>query len=345
MGIFSTIKDKIGGTISEIPTLKVTMMGPRAVGKTSLMASIFSETRDAVAGAGIYFRPSLETSAVLTKKKLQLQNIFSIGTRIQDKPQTGAIEATSEEATFSFEMGKVGRAHTVNINIKDFPGEYLSSQPERVEEFVIESNVIMVAIDAPYLMEEEGIYNEMKNEVQLVTGFLKKNRDVIKDKMILLVPLKSERYFHDNRLEELNREVKSAYADLITLCREYNIACAITPIQTLGYVEFDRFVDNNKSLGSSITKISQYRFYGEHPKFAPMFCVQPLYYLLTYVANQYEWMTNQPADIFERIRNTFVSYLKDDSEFFHEIKKMGKNIIHNQNGYELVVTNTIFNIK
>lgn len=180
MGIFSTIKDKIGGTISEIPTLKVTMMGPRAVGKTSLMASIFSETRDAVAGAGIYFRPSLETSAVLTKKKLQLQNIFSIGTRIQDKPQTGAIEATSEEATFSFEMGKVGRAHTVNINIKDFPGEYLSSQPERVEEFVIESNVIMVAIDAPYLMEEEGIYNEMKNEVQLVTSFLKKNRDVIK---------------------------------------------------------------------------------------------------------------------------------------------------------------------
>ena len=56
-------------------------------------------------------------------------------------------------------------------------------------------------------------------------------------------------------------------------------------------------------------------------------------------------MTNQPADIFERIRNTFASYLKDDSEFFHEIKKMGKNIIHNQNGYELVVTNTIFNIK
>ena len=177
MGIFNTIKDKISGVISEIPTLNVTMMGPRAVGKTSLMASIFSETRDTVAGAGVYFRPSLETSAVLTKKKLQLQSIFSNRTSIQDKPQTGAIEATSEETTFSFEMGKVGRAHTVNINIKDFPGEYLSSQPEKVEEFVIESNVIMVAIDTPYLMEDDGIYNEMKNEVQLVTSFLKKNRE------------------------------------------------------------------------------------------------------------------------------------------------------------------------
>lgn len=343
MKILNAIKDKLGGVLSEVPTLKVTMMGPRAVGKTSLMASIFSETRDTVAGAGIYFRPSIETSAVLISKKLQLQNIFSTRKSIQDKPQTGAIDATSEESTFSFEMGKVGRAHTVNINIKDFPGEYLSSRPEKVEEFVIESNVIMVAIDSPYLIEEDGKYNEMKNEVQLVTSFLKKNRDVIKDKMILLVPLKSERYFHDNRLEELNRKVKSAYADLIALCREYNIACAITPIQTLGHVEFDEFVDNNMALGG-ITKIAKYRFYGENPKFAPMFCVQPLYYLLTYVANQYEWITNQPTDIFERIRNTFVSYLKDDSEFFHEIKKMGKNIIHNQNGYELVVTNTIFNI-
>ena len=344
MSIINTIKDKLGGVLSEVPTLKVTMMGPRAVGKTSLMASIFSETRDTVAGAGIYFRPSIETSAVLISKKLQLQNIFSNRKSIQDKPQTGAIDATSEESTFSFEMGKVGRAHTVNINIKDFPGEYLSSRPEKVEAFVIESNVIMVAIDSPYLMEEDGKYNEMKNEVQLVTGFLKRNGDIIRDKMILLVPLKSERYFHDNRLEELNQKVKSAYAELISLCREYNIACAVTPIQTLGHVEFDRFVDNNMALGG-ITKIAKYRLYGENPKFAPMFCVQPLYYLLTYVANQYEWMTNQPADIFERIRNTFVSYLKDDSEFFHEIKKMGKNIIHNQNGYELVVTNTIFNIK
>lgn len=344
MRLINIIKDKIGGVISETPTLNATMMGPRAVGKTSLMASIFSETRDTVAGAGVYFRPSPATGAMLTKKKLQLQSIISNRSSIQDFPQTGAIEATSEETTFSFEMGRVGRAHTVNINIKDFPGEYLVSQPEKVEGFVMESHVVMIAIDTPYLMEEGGIYNEMKNEVQLVTSFLSKNREAIKDKMILLIPLKSERYFHDNKLDELNRKVKRAYADLVSLCRECNIACAITPIQTLGSVEFDRFVDNSMALGG-ITKVSKYRFCGETPKFAPMFCVQPLYYQLTYAANQYEWLTHQPRGVLERIRNSFASYLKDDSEFFHEIKKMGKNIICDRNGYELVVTNTIFNIK
>ena len=344
MGLFDTIKDKIGGVIADTPTLCVTMMGPRAVGKTSLMASIFSETRDTVAGAGIYFRPTPETSAILTKKKLQLQSILSNRKNIQDIPKTGAIEATHEETTFSFEMGKTGRAHTVNISIKDFPGEYLVSHPERVNDFILDSNVIMVAIDTPYLMEDEGRYNEMKNEVQLVTNYLSHISDVVKDKLILLVPLKSERYFHDNRLGELNLKVKEAYEDLINLCKKLNIACAITPIQTLGHVEFDRFVDNDMAFGN-LTKVSQYRFWGENPKFAPMFCVQPLYYLLTYVANQYEWLMRQPNNLWERIRNSFVSYLKDDEEFLHEIKKMGKNILHNQNGYELVVTNTIFNIK
>lgn len=97
------------------------MMGPRAVGKTSLMASIFSETRDTVAGAGIYFRPTAKTSGELTKKKLLLQSIITNRKNIQDTaPKTGAIEATSVETTFSFEMGKSGRSHTVDINIKDF---------------------------------------------------------------------------------------------------------------------------------------------------------------------------------------------------------------------------------
>ncbi len=344
MEFLNKLKDKLGSVVAEPPTLNVTMMGPRAVGKTSLMASIFSETRDTVAGAGIYFRPTPETSAELTKKKLLLQSIITSRKTIQDVPVTGAIEATSVATTFSFEMGKTGRAHTVNINIKDFPGEFLSSQPDKVAQFICESSVVMVAIDTPYLIEEDGLYNEDKNEVQLVTSFLRSNKESIKDKLILLVPLKSERYFHDGKLQKLNERVKGAYADLISLCKEANIACAITPIQTLGHVEFDAFIDNTLGFGK-VTKLAKYRFYGENPKFSPMFCVQPLYYLLTYVANQYEWLTLQPTNFFERMKNTFVSYLKDDDEFFHEIKKMGKNILHNTNGYELVVTNTIFNLK
>jgi hypothetical protein len=38
----------------------------------------------------------------------------------------------------------------------------------------------MVAIDTPYLMEEDGKFNEDKNEVSLVTHFLELNIEAIK---------------------------------------------------------------------------------------------------------------------------------------------------------------------
>lgn len=338
------LKDKLSGKIAQKPTLKATMMGPRAVGKTSLMASIFNETRDTVAGAGFFFVPTDETAKDLSIKNLQLKNIIETRKSIQDAPQTGAIEASSTETTFCFEMGLVGRASSINVQIKDFPGEYLVSNPQKVTEFIQESSVIMVAIDTPYLMEDGGKYNEAKNDVKRVTRFLEQNSDTIKDKMILLIPLKSERYFHDNRLEELNAKVKQVYAKLIDVCSESNIACVITPIQTLGHVEFDKFVDNSMGYGT-LPKLSRFRFYGENPRFLPMFCVQPLYYTLTYVANQYEWISHQPKGLMDRMKNSILAYLKDDDDFFHEIKKMGEHIKYEDDGYEIVVTNTIFKLK
>ena len=344
MGLLNTIKDTVTKVVAPAPALKATMMGPRAVGKTSVMASIFSETRDSVAGTGLYFRPSPKTGADLTKKKLLLQSIIENRKTIQDIPQTGAIEASSEEIIFAFEMGRAGRAKTVDILIRDFPGEYLTFKPDMVSQFISESNIIMVAIDTPYLMEENGRYNEDKNEVTQVTKFFRDNSELIKDKMILLIPLKCERYFHDNRLKEMTQRVKIAYADLIAFCHETNIACVITPIQTLGFVEFDHFVDNTTGIGT-ISKLSLFCYYGQEPKFMPMFCTQPLFYLLTYVGNQYEWMSKQSSNILSSMRNTLVSFLKDDDEFFHEIKKISKNIIHDQFGYEIVASNTIFKLK
>ena len=190
MSLATSIKDKLSGVLAPTPTIRITMMGPRAVGKTTLMASIFTDTRDSVAGTGVFFRPIPETSKDLTKKKLQLQSIISNRKSIEDVPQTGAIEASSTETTFSFEMGKSGRSHSLNVEVKDFPGEYLSSHPDKVTQFINDSHIIMIAIDAPYLMEENGKYNAEKNDVEKVTSFLEGEIDTIKDKMILLLSYK-----------------------------------------------------------------------------------------------------------------------------------------------------------
>ena len=344
MGVFDKIKDIISSKIGDVPTIKATMLGPRAVGKTSVMASIFSDSRDEIAGTKLYFRPQKDTASVLISKKLQLMDIIGKRTSVADKPNTGAIEASNTATSFDFEMGILGRDKSVNISITDFPGEYLNSQTQIVSDFIAESHIVMIAIDTPYLMEEDGKYNDEKNDVSTVISFINKHSESIKDKMILLVPLKCERYFHDDRISEVKSRVRIVYDELISFCGNNNIACVITPIQTLGGVEFDKFVDNNNSF-SSLTKLSTYRFYGENPKYTPMFCVQPLYYLLTYVANCYEWGNAQNTGFFSKLKGSLLSMLKDDVDFFHEIKKLSSKVITDKNGYCIAKFNTILNLK
>lgn len=327
------------------PVIKATMMGPRAVGKTSIMASIFSETKDEIAGTKLYFRVGKDSSAALTAKRINLMSIFSKRTSLSDSPNAGAIQATAEETIFKFEMGFVGLSKTVDIEITDFPGEYLDSQPKKVSDYILQSQVIMIAIDTPYLMEEGGKYNEEKNRVKAVTRFVTEHPDEFKDKLIMFVPLKSERYFHDGKIDSVKQAVVSTYSAIINFCKQCNTACVVTPIQTLGDVEFDTFIDNPMPGVSTLTKLSKYRFCGDDAKFKPVFCVQPMYYVLTYVSNYYEWMSGQPMTIWDRLKYSIYALLKKNDEFFYEIKKLSKNIIVGTLGYDIIQNNTILNIK
>lgn len=344
MGILNTIKDKVGSVVVAVPTIKATMLGPRAVGKTSIMASIFSDSRKEIAGTRLCFIPQATCANKLSSKKAKLQDIIIKRKEFSDKPNTGAIEASSTVASFDFDMGLKDRTKSINISIKDFPGEYLNSKPEEVSEFIAESHIVIIAIDTPYLMEDNGIYNEEKNEVNHVVSFFMDHTKSLRDKFILLVPLKCERYFHEGIIDEVTDRVETTYSTLIDFCKANNTACAVTPIQTLGGVEFDKFVDNKNTI-SSLTKLSSYRFFGNNPEYEPMFCVQPLYYLLTYVANYYEWSKAQPKGFFDKLKGSLTSFLKDDDEFLHEIKILSSKIKLGDSGYRILHNNTILNIK
>lgn len=344
MGIFDKLKDAVGKAVVTVPTIKATMLGPRAVGKTSIMASIFSDSRQKVAGTQLSFIPQESCANKLTLKKAKLQDVIDKRKEFADKPNTGAIEASNTETSFDFDMGLKDRSKSINISIKDFPGEYLDSKPEEVSNFIEESHIVMIAVDTPYLMEENGKYNEEKNEVNHVISFFTNHAKSVKNKFILIVPLKCERYFHDGKIEEVTDRIAEVYFSLIEFCKGNNIACAVTPIQTLGGVEFDRFIDNNNSM-STLSKLSSYRFYGNNPEYQPMFCVQPLYYLLTYVANYYEWSKAQPKGFLDKLKGSLTQFLKDDDEFLHEIKILSSKIKVDNFGCRILNNNSILNIK
>lgn len=340
MGLLNSIKDKVEEMFSlEPPMLSISMMGPRAVGKTTVMASIFAQSQEGVSGSKIYMRSGNQDASKLIGYKTMLSHAI-------EEKDPAILPATNTESDFIFDIGIVGKKPTVKLAVKDFPGEFLTDEDvekrKRVDEFMRYSNIVMVAVDTPYLLEEGGRYNEEKNMPQIVKDYLLKHSDEFQNKLILFVPLKCERYFHEGRMHEVSARVKETYGSLQQFFLKHNIASLVAPIITLGGIEFEKMVDNSKGLGT-VSMIAKYRIYEDSPVYEPLFCSQPLYYLLTYVSAYYIWQQAQSKGILNKLRDTLNSYLTADSEFRSEISKMYKRIIKDECGYCVFTTNSIFN--
>lgn len=339
--MLSKIGDAISGKSKKaIPTLSICMMGPRSVGKTTVLTSIFHESQSQICdGSSIYLKAmDAETST--------LNDYYTMLVDAVAKKNASNLPASNSISEFQFGLGLAGRAESIRLTIRDFPGEYLTSSiksdREEVYKFMANATVILIAVDTPYMMEEEGRYNAEKNKVEIVTHYLKDNVSAIKNKLVLFVPLKCERYLHDGKLSLVSERVKDTYKDLTDFFAQNNIASFVTPIITLGGIEFDSFKDSN--IAGEVSKVSVFRPWEAKPVYKPLFCPQPLYYLLTYVANYYEWQQKQEKGTWNSFLNSIFSFIKNDSKFFEEMKKLTRFVIYNKNGFIPITTNSIIKI-
>lgn len=316
------------------PTLRICMLGPRAVGKTTVLTSVFADTQNDLAGTGLFFRYKVGSpSAQLNNYKQQLQLCI-------ESRNPSNLPASAEISQFEFEVGYSNKVKT-NVLVKDYPGEYLTDNSKHhfVTEFLSESNVVIIAIDTPYLMEAEGKYNNEKNKPELVTSFIKSNPNSFVNKLILFVPLKCERYANDKRMDEVASRIRQVYSDLILFCKEKNVASVVAPILTLGGIEFDTMRNNDFA---GISTIPEYRMYEKDPKYKPRFCVQPMYYLMLYAASYSEWSKDHLAGILEKIQDMIARLFTSDENFKTALREMRKNLLTDKFGYEILTTNSIF---
>ena len=331
MGLLNDIKQE-WKKLNAPPVLRISMMGARGVGKTSVLTSIFKESQETIAGSSIFWKADNDTAGKLNALKLALMNAF-------ETRNPSNLPASSVQSEYRFKVGMDGK-EKVEIRIKDFPGEYLVGNEDNqkaVSSFIDESQVIVVAIDTPYLMEEGGRYNEQKNEVQTIFRFLKENPELFKNKLIMLVPLKCAKYFHNNTIHQVSDKVAELYAPLREYFKANNIASVITPIQTLGDIDFTRMTTN--PYAGEVEKLAEYEFRGEHPKYAPLYCAQPFYYLLTYSINYFEWQNNHPSgSILEKI---WARFIHNDKNFYFEALKLKKYILEDGRIFRTLTKNDI----
>lgn len=316
------------------PTLRICMLGPRAVGKTTVLTSVFADTQNDLAGTGLFFRYKLGSeSSRLNNYKHLLQKCI-------EERNPSELPASGDISQFDFEVGYSNKVKT-NVLVKDYPGEYVTDESKQhfVTEFLSESNVVLIAIDTPYLMEDGGKYNSEKNRPEVIISFIKNNPKSFANKLILFVPLKCERYAHDKRMDEVAKRVKDVYSELILFCRENNVAGVVAPILTLGGIEFDTMKSND---AAGISIIPEYSMYEKDPKYKPRFCVQPMYYLMLYAANYSEWSKDHLTGIWARIQDMIARMFTSDDKFKTALREMRKNLLTDKFGYEILTTNSIF---
>lgn len=329
-------------------TMRACMMGPRAVGKTTILTAIFHNTSESIAQTQLKFVPNADTLALMNVCSNQLNEIFEKKKSIEDRPIAG-IAASDKVNKFHYEFGLKGKKTAIDLEIKDFPGEYVTNglHKEEVDTFISESNAILLAIDTPHLMECGGEYNEAKNHCELIANYFKSNINIEDEKLILLVPLKCEKYYFEKRMNEVNDAVKNAYQNLLTAISGFEmIACAITPILTIGGVEFDKFSTDSYGMvaknENGLPQAAYYKFYSKNPNLKPMFCVQPLYYILSYITNQYE-NNKKKGNVFKRFVSSLFDLFSSDKELFKAMKECGEYKLKDEKGYEIIQGEELLN--
>ena len=289
--------------------IHILMFGGKRCGKTTVLSSMYAESSKALDGAPLKLilddkktEDSLSFAAASIKEKMEMFRSPLTRVEVDDNPSIG-------EKVYSFILSVEG-GNRIPFCIHDIPGEWLEDDHmEDVKALVEKSQIIMIAIDTPYLFSKMtikgyGDYHEEYNKPLMIANFFKNSISVqaLANRMILFVPIKCERYYHltysqqlniydRNYMEELVDAISAGYQDLLLYLRSTpelynNCTLAITPILSAGGIDFVRFRTDEET-GRLVSLYQEPEFLPDDEKgYSPRFCEQPMLYALIHILKQ-----------------------------------------------------------
>ena len=280
--------------------INVMMFGGRRAGKTSVLAAMEACFEEQFGTSNLMITPAdSDTMFAIEEKQREIESYFGKNKRsfVSDD------EPTMELNEYAFDIKLKSRNNSsMTINFIDYPGEWLGD-PKKTDElksYMRKSNVIMIAIDTPYLMEEAptaddtsiGQYNDYRNYCKRISFMLKDVGLNDYPRMILFVPLKCEKYKNNGTLPLVATKIKEAYKAVFNIFEGVNAGqaqIAILPILTIGKAEFGKFErdeEGNILIDEKWGTPSKATFYfpdANVGKPEPLYCEQPMIYILCYL--------------------------------------------------------------
>ena len=267
--------------------LKITLLGPSAVGKTSLLTSMYEQFNRISLQANLQLIPEPESHAILKKR---LQELKSITETFKVQPGSG-IPGSSEVRSFIFDLAQQDKKPFLRLHFYDYPGGYISgkaSPKERkfVRELMNDAAAVIIAIDTPALMMSKGKFNEYVNKPKQITAMFKEAYSNINEpRLVIFAPVKCEMEMRkgERAAKQLLERIKKEYADLLNFLSSPSlnsqVAVAITPVQTLGCVICTMIEEPKKNY----LPIFGFRKITRDAEYNPQDNDQPLRYLLRFL--------------------------------------------------------------
>ena len=244
--------------------INVLMCGGRRTGKTSIMSAMQRDMQSLFADGSIILN-MMENAGDLALYQRKQQRIFS--TQNLDKlSYYDEMDATDKETNYPCKITLRGDYQSpIELNFIDVPGEWFArpEHEDKIIDRIRQSQILVVAVDSPHLVEEDGRFHDVYNRAtELTTAIIRAFQGSSLYRLILFVPLKCERY-RDNGLRGdkkdmryLMEAVKSGYRELFTYLensQKSQCTIAIAPCITMGGLEFLQFAAPVDEEGDLVT--------------------------------------------------------------------------------------------
>ncbi len=218
---------------------KIGLIGPSRVGKTSIIAALLDEAKAALAKSYVSIAPFVDENNISPTKERIRNTILDIESGLDFCTFEPTGRGTADPFIFDLVMtiatGEEEKKAQLRLAILDYPGGWLENPPQgrqkewdNCQEWIQESSVIIVPIDANLIMEADNKDRakasrellEVSRVEELVRGWAKGRWSKEESGLLLFVPVKCETYFNDNggnndKSEILYQRICRYYIDVI----------------------------------------------------------------------------------------------------------------------------------
>lgn len=232
---------------------KILMMGGRRAGKSTILSSILHVLREQSPGnlctvhdMTDYTKeddeyPGDSSIPTLDSKRLEVSNFM----KKHNNKDYFLVDMEPTNGKNSYILRVDSGQSCIDLEFVDVSGEWMrrnSKEFNQLKQEVMTSDVFVIAIDTPYLMQNDEDVNSVYNRTQEITDVIEamevdKNNEADR-RLIIFCPVKCEKWINNGEADLVNEKVKLAYMGLINKWVKFsNVNMFIMPIQTVGGLE------------------------------------------------------------------------------------------------------------